>query len=140
MPLKCFAIFQPPPTQIPPPPTTASMTGPLVPANSMVPYAYNVYEPVQPHWFYCKQVESKMVWLPFSILDSICLEETFNSGKTGRVFIKPSYTGRKNCTRLWQYFGITSFWLLMYEACFLLLRYLKLSNVRLNGTASVTVI
>uniref|UniRef100_A0A673LRC2 SEC23-interacting protein-like n=1 Tax=Sinocyclocheilus rhinocerous TaxID=307959 RepID=A0A673LRC2_9TELE len=49
------------------------------PSNSMVPYAYNVYEPVQPHWFYCKQVESKMVWLPFSILDSICLEETFNS-------------------------------------------------------------
>uniref|UniRef100_A0A8C1W5Q3 SEC23 interacting protein n=1 Tax=Cyprinus carpio TaxID=7962 RepID=A0A8C1W5Q3_CYPCA len=69
----------PPPTQIPPPPTTASMTGPLVPANSMVPYAYNVYEPVQPHWFYCKQVESKMVWLPFSVLDSIRLEETFNS-------------------------------------------------------------
>uniref|UniRef100_A0A671NXB7 SEC23-interacting protein-like n=1 Tax=Sinocyclocheilus anshuiensis TaxID=1608454 RepID=A0A671NXB7_9TELE len=64
---------------IPPPPTTANMTGPLVPSNSMVPYAYNVYEPVQPHWFYCKQVESKMVWLPFSILDSICLEETFNS-------------------------------------------------------------
>uniref|UniRef100_A0A8C1W593 SEC23 interacting protein n=1 Tax=Cyprinus carpio TaxID=7962 RepID=A0A8C1W593_CYPCA len=55
------------------------MTGPLVPANSMVPYAYNVYEPVQPHWFYCKQVESKMVWLPFSVLDSIRLEETFNS-------------------------------------------------------------
>uniref|UniRef100_A0A673LU43 SEC23-interacting protein-like n=1 Tax=Sinocyclocheilus rhinocerous TaxID=307959 RepID=A0A673LU43_9TELE len=74
-----FAIFQPPPTQIPPPPTMANMTGPLVPSNSMVPYAYNVYEPVQPHWFYCKQVESKMVWLPFSILDSICLEETFNS-------------------------------------------------------------
>uniref|UniRef100_A0A671NU63 SEC23-interacting protein-like n=1 Tax=Sinocyclocheilus anshuiensis TaxID=1608454 RepID=A0A671NU63_9TELE len=74
-----FLIVPPPPTQIPPPPTTANMTGPLVPSNSMVPYAYNVYEPVQPHWFYCKQVESKMVWLPFSILDSICLEETFNS-------------------------------------------------------------
>uniref|UniRef100_A0A671NTN8 SEC23-interacting protein-like n=1 Tax=Sinocyclocheilus anshuiensis TaxID=1608454 RepID=A0A671NTN8_9TELE len=73
------AFTKPPPTQIPPPPTTANMTGPLVPSNSMVPYAYNVYEPVQPHWFYCKQVESKMVWLPFSILDSICLEETFNS-------------------------------------------------------------
>uniref|UniRef100_A0A8C2K373 SEC23 interacting protein n=1 Tax=Cyprinus carpio TaxID=7962 RepID=A0A8C2K373_CYPCA len=73
------AFSKPPPTQIPPPPTTASMTGPLVPANSMVPYAYNVYEPVQPHWFYCKQVESKMVWLPFSVLDSIRLEETFNS-------------------------------------------------------------
>ncbi|XP_073775724.1 SEC23-interacting protein isoform X1 [Danio rerio] len=55
------------------------MAGPLVPANPMMPYTYNVYEPVQPHWFYCKQVESKIVWLPFSILDSIRLEETFNS-------------------------------------------------------------
>jgi len=63
------------------------MAGPLVPANSMMPYTYNVYEPVQHHWFYCKQVESKMVWLPFSILDSIRLEETFNSGKTGSVFM-----------------------------------------------------
>ncbi|XP_056113026.1 SEC23-interacting protein isoform X1 [Rhinichthys klamathensis goyatoka] len=72
-------VAHPPPTQIPPPPATTSMAGPLVPANSMVPYTYNVYEPVQHHWFYCKQVESKMVWLPFSILDSIRLEETFNS-------------------------------------------------------------
>uniref|UniRef100_A0A673B841 SEC23 interacting protein n=1 Tax=Sphaeramia orbicularis TaxID=375764 RepID=A0A673B841_9TELE len=35
--------------------------------------------PVQPHWFYCKQVESKSVWLPFSIIDSLQLEETYNS-------------------------------------------------------------
>ncbi|XP_039528519.1 SEC23-interacting protein isoform X1 [Pimephales promelas] len=72
-------VAHPPPTQIPPPPAATSMAGPLVPANSMMPYTYNVYEPVQHHWFYCKQVESKMVWLPFSILDSIRLEETFNS-------------------------------------------------------------
>lgn len=44
-----------------------------------MPYNYNVYEPVQPHWFYCKQVESKSVWLPFSIFDSLQLEETYNS-------------------------------------------------------------
>uniref|UniRef100_A0A4W5NYJ2 SEC23 interacting protein n=1 Tax=Hucho hucho TaxID=62062 RepID=A0A4W5NYJ2_9TELE len=73
---------QPPPTQIqgPPPmanhPTTA---GALVPANQMMQYNYNVYEAVQPHWFFCKQVESKSVWLPFSILDSIQLEEIYNS-------------------------------------------------------------
>lgn len=42
-------------------------------------YNYNVYEPVQPHWFYCKLVESKSVWLPFSIIDSLQLEETYNS-------------------------------------------------------------
>uniref|UniRef100_A0A4W4GGZ8 DDHD domain-containing protein n=1 Tax=Electrophorus electricus TaxID=8005 RepID=A0A4W4GGZ8_ELEEL len=66
-------------TQAPPPPAGSSMSGPLVPVNPMVQYTYNVYEAIQPHWFYCKQVESKNVWLPFSIVDSIQLEETFNS-------------------------------------------------------------
>uniref|UniRef100_A0A8B9GXX8 SEC23 interacting protein n=1 Tax=Astyanax mexicanus TaxID=7994 RepID=A0A8B9GXX8_ASTMX len=68
-------------TQTPPPPPMSgpSMAGPVVPANPMMQYSYNVYEPVQPHWFYCKQVEAKKVWLPFSILDSLRLEETFNS-------------------------------------------------------------
>lgn len=42
-------------------------------------YNYSVYEAVQPHWFYCKQVESKSVWLPFSFIDSLQLEETYNS-------------------------------------------------------------
>ncbi|XP_060782065.1 SEC23-interacting protein isoform X1 [Neoarius graeffei] len=70
---------QPPPPQVPPPPSGPTMAGPMVPANPMMQYSYNVYEPVQPHWFYCKQVESRKVWLPFSILDSIQLEETFNS-------------------------------------------------------------
>ncbi|XP_056615973.1 SEC23-interacting protein [Triplophysa dalaica] len=73
------AFSKAPPTQLPPPPAANSLAGPVVPANAMMPYTYNVYEPVQPHWFYCKQVESKMVWLPFSILDSIKLEDTFNS-------------------------------------------------------------
>ncbi|XP_041866400.1 SEC23-interacting protein isoform X2 [Melanotaenia boesemani] len=70
---------KPPPTHIqgplPPPPTA----GAIVPAGPMMPLNYNVYEPVQPHWFYCKQVESKSVWLPFSIIDSLQLEETYNS-------------------------------------------------------------
>ncbi|XP_076830402.1 SEC23-interacting protein isoform X2 [Brachyhypopomus gauderio] len=73
-------VAKPYPAQaLPPPPVGPSMTGPLVPVNPMMQYSYNVYEPVQPHWFYCKQVESKNVWLPFSIVDSIQLEETFNS-------------------------------------------------------------
>uniref|UniRef100_A0A673YU36 SEC23 interacting protein n=1 Tax=Salmo trutta TaxID=8032 RepID=A0A673YU36_SALTR len=64
--------------QGPPPMTQHSTTaGALVPANQMM--QYNVYEAVQPHWFFCKQVESKSVWLPFSILDSIQLEEIYNS-------------------------------------------------------------
>ncbi|XP_078128790.1 SEC23-interacting protein isoform X1 [Sander vitreus] len=71
---------KPPPTQIQaPPPTATTVGGVIVPAGPMMPYNYNVYEPVQPHWFYCKQVESKSVWLPFSIIDSLQLEETYNS-------------------------------------------------------------
>ncbi|XP_066549114.1 SEC23-interacting protein [Amia ocellicauda] len=60
-------------------PSGVRPAGPLVPAPPMMPYTYNVYEPVQPHWFYCKQVESKDIWFPFSLFDSIRLEETFNS-------------------------------------------------------------
>lgn len=70
---------KPPPAHMQAPPPAQSTAGALVPANPMMPYNYNVYEPVQPHWFFCKQVESKSVWLPFSILDSIQLEETYNS-------------------------------------------------------------
>ncbi|TSK22692.1 SEC23-interacting protein [Bagarius yarrelli] len=70
---------QPPPPQVPPPPLGPNMAGSVVPANPMMQYSYNVYERVQPHWFYCKQVESKNIWLPFSVLDSMRLEETFNS-------------------------------------------------------------
>uniref|UniRef100_A0A3Q1C1P2 SEC23 interacting protein n=1 Tax=Amphiprion ocellaris TaxID=80972 RepID=A0A3Q1C1P2_AMPOC len=71
--------LQPPPTHIQGPPPTASTAGAIVPAGPMMPYNYNIYEAVQPHWFYCKQVESKSVWLPFSIIDSLQLEETYNS-------------------------------------------------------------
>lgn len=42
---------------------------------------HNQYEPVQPHWFFCKEVENKEVWMPFSVLDSTNLEEVYNSGK-----------------------------------------------------------
>uniref|UniRef100_A0A6Q2Y4E5 SEC23 interacting protein n=1 Tax=Esox lucius TaxID=8010 RepID=A0A6Q2Y4E5_ESOLU len=72
----------PPPTQIQGPPSMAhqsSTAGAVVSANQMMQYNYNVYEAVQPHWFFCKQVESKSVWLPFSILDSLKLEEIYNS-------------------------------------------------------------
>ncbi|CAJ1066588.1 SEC23-interacting protein isoform X1 [Xyrichtys novacula] len=68
-----------PPTQLQTLPPPAASSGAIVPAGAMMPYQYSVYEPVQPHWFYCKQVESKSVWLPFSFIDSIRLEETYNS-------------------------------------------------------------
>ncbi|CAN9500077.1 unnamed protein product [Ophioblennius macclurei] len=72
---------KPPPTHIqglpPPPPSVAA--GAIVPAGPMMHQYTNLYEAVQPHWFFCKQVESKNVWLPFSIIDSLQLEETYNS-------------------------------------------------------------
>ncbi|XP_069468050.1 SEC23-interacting protein [Ambystoma mexicanum] len=71
-----------PPLMPPPPPMQAQQTprpaGPLVHAPPPL-FLQNQYEPVQPHWFYCKQVESKEIWMPFSVLDSVNLEEVFNS-------------------------------------------------------------
>ena len=58
----------------------ARPAGPLVQGPS--PFVLqNQYEPVQPHWFYCKEVEYKQLWMPFSVLDSLNLEEIYNSGK-----------------------------------------------------------
>ncbi|XP_030342531.1 SEC23-interacting protein [Strigops habroptila] len=51
--------------------------GPLVQAPPVL--LQNQYEPVQPHWFYCKEVEDKQIWMPFSMLDSAKLEEVYNS-------------------------------------------------------------
>ncbi|NXN27454.1 S23IP protein, partial [Nycticryphes semicollaris] len=51
--------------------------GPLVQTPPVL--LQNQYEPVQPHWFYCKEVEDKQIWMPFSILDSAKLEEVYNS-------------------------------------------------------------
>ncbi|XP_077469307.1 SEC23-interacting protein [Stigmatopora argus] len=70
---------KPPPTQMQSPPPPAHPAGAVVPAGPMMQYNYSVYEPIQPHWFYCKLVESKSVWLPFSIIDSLLLEDTYNS-------------------------------------------------------------
>ncbi|CAH2323276.1 SEC23-interacting [Pelobates cultripes] len=83
-------IYQGPAAPLPPPPPAASSFPPSVqlysntkPAGPLVPgpptFMQNLYEPVQPHWFYCKQVEGKTIWLPFSNYDSLNLEEIYNS-------------------------------------------------------------
>ncbi|NXA40139.1 S23IP protein, partial [Eudromia elegans] len=64
-------LTQFPPSQAPRP------TGPMVQVPPVL--LQNQYEPVQPHWFYCKEVEDKQIWLPFSLLDSAKLEEVYNS-------------------------------------------------------------
>ncbi|XP_068807675.1 SEC23-interacting protein [Struthio camelus] len=65
------SLTQFPPSQAPRP------AGPLVQAPPVL--LQNQYEPVQPHWFYCKEVEDKQIWMPFSILDSVKLEKVYNS-------------------------------------------------------------
>ncbi|XP_078047652.1 uncharacterized protein LOC144475532 isoform X2 [Augochlora pura] len=39
------------------------------------------YRPVYHHWFYRKEVEHKVLWLPFSMQDSLRLEEVHNSSE-----------------------------------------------------------
>ncbi|CAC5376706.1 SEC23-interacting protein,Phospholipase DDHD2 [Mytilus coruscus] len=39
-----------------------------------------IYQPVTPHWCYSKRVELKECWYTFSLVDSIKLEEAYNSG------------------------------------------------------------
>lgn len=43
--------------------------------------AGSLYEPVSPHWFYCKIIDSKETWIPFNSEDSQQLEEAYGSGK-----------------------------------------------------------
>ncbi|XP_060063266.1 phospholipase DDHD2-like [Ylistrum balloti] len=38
------------------------------------------YQPVRAHWCFSKRVESKLIWYPFSLKDSLAIEEAFRSG------------------------------------------------------------
>jgi hypothetical protein len=40
-----------------------------------------MYRPVYHHWFFRKEVETKVLWQPFSMVDSLALEEAFISSK-----------------------------------------------------------
>ncbi|XP_045424772.1 SEC23-interacting protein isoform X2 [Lemur catta] len=81
-------MYQMPPGSLPPiPPSVQSPTQQQVLARPGGPSVHvpppfllqNQYEPIQPHWFYCKEVEYKQLWLPFSVFDSLNLEEIYNS-------------------------------------------------------------
>lgn len=80
-------------------PTVPQFT-PGPPANDAIPSHINMsqapglpgmYQPVHPHWCYCKKVENKDIWFMFSLIDSIKLEETYKSGKSyhGKLFLLP---------------------------------------------------
>uniref|UniRef100_A0A8D1TWA4 SEC23-interacting protein n=1 Tax=Sus scrofa TaxID=9823 RepID=A0A8D1TWA4_PIG len=87
-------MYQMPPGSLPPiPPAVQSGLSPptqqQAPARTpgpsvQVPPPFllqNQYEPVQPHWFYCKEVEYKQLWMPFSVFDSLNLEKIYNSAE-----------------------------------------------------------
>uniref|UniRef100_A0A673Y3K5 SEC23 interacting protein n=1 Tax=Salmo trutta TaxID=8032 RepID=A0A673Y3K5_SALTR len=83
------SLFHPPPQQNPYTVGSPAPTFQSAPSTFTKPFPTQIQGPppmaqhsataVQPHWFFCKQVESKSAWLPFSILDSIQLEEIYNS-------------------------------------------------------------
>ena len=50
-----------------------------------MPGATGIYVPVGHHWCYCKNVEGRDIWYPFSMADNIALEDGL---KEGRVVIK----------------------------------------------------
>ena len=75
----------PPPNTGPPPggiyvthDVGVPMSSPLgtSPMSAMLPYV-----PVQHHWFYSRHIELRTVWSPFSMIDSMSLEDAFQSSK-----------------------------------------------------------
>uniref|UniRef100_A0A8C3TIX8 DDHD domain containing 2 n=1 Tax=Chelydra serpentina TaxID=8475 RepID=A0A8C3TIX8_CHESE len=54
----------------------------------------NKYEAVVPHWFYCKVIDSRERWIPFSRQDSAKLEEAHNSRKDDEQLVVPTEGGR----------------------------------------------
>ncbi|KAG9462619.1 hypothetical protein GDO78_013722 [Eleutherodactylus coqui] len=78
------ASLPPPPaasTFMPPPmgQSYANSRSAAPPMSAPAPFVPNLYEPLQPHWFFSKLVEGREVWLPFSAYDSANLEEVYNS-------------------------------------------------------------
>ncbi|XP_013776144.1 phospholipase DDHD2-like [Limulus polyphemus] len=50
-----------------------------------LPVGFITYQPVQPHWFYEKEIEKRKLWIPFSIIDSLNLEEAYKRDPHGSV-------------------------------------------------------
>ncbi|XP_077991944.1 triacylglycerol hydrolase DDHD2-like isoform X2 [Glandiceps talaboti] len=60
-----------------PPPTSADLqTMQAASPSTGVEGPQMLYQPVQAHWFYCREIEQRFVWTPFTMLDSLKLEET----------------------------------------------------------------
>jgi len=44
----------------------------------------SAYTPVTIHWFYCRSIELRQIWQPFSVLDSTNLELAYQSMISGK--------------------------------------------------------
>lgn len=67
------------------------------------------YQPVEWHWFYLKNSEPKSVWQPFSVLDSVALEEMYHARKLHYALfsVYPLLIIRSNQTD-WVYYHLTA--------------------------------
>nr|KAF6368136.1 DDHD domain containing 2 [Myotis myotis] len=81
-------------------PETVDLSDPSPSPNSCSSFelidmdAGSLYEPVSPHWFYCKVIDSKETWIPFNSEDSQQLEEACSSGKDCNGKVVPTDGGR----------------------------------------------
>lgn len=58
-----------------PPPTAAEVQQLSQSPVGRPPGSGGHYQPIHSHWFYCQEKEKRNVWIPFSIIDSLKLEE-----------------------------------------------------------------
>ena len=85
LPVSQPAVFQPPnagptPSSIP---VSGSIPAPALsgsPADMMPNTGTYTFKELQHHWFYCENVELRQIWKPYSIIDSIKLENASMSG------------------------------------------------------------
>ncbi|KAF2879623.1 hypothetical protein ILUMI_26536 [Ignelater luminosus] len=66
-------------TSVPSTNTYGSQNGVQSPVSAPALTSSNIYRPVYHHWFYKKVVEGRTLWQPFSMVDSLALEEAFTS-------------------------------------------------------------
>ncbi|CAG0920609.1 unnamed protein product [Notodromas monacha] len=53
------------------------------------------YSPVSPHWFFCRIADGRQSWFPFSLVDSLNLEEACMSGDTDMDTVVATDGGRR---------------------------------------------
>ena len=77
-----FTVIEPgPPSTQPAQPSLGPMPG-----MGYVAGATGIYVPVGYHWCFCKNVEGRDIWYPFSMADNIALEDGLKEGNTSFIY------------------------------------------------------